>query len=82
MKRWAPPTANNPKPVPMPVVEWPLPTRKSSKDANDAKLIFGTIFSLRRMARQHGRADDQFLSYRTNNLSLQRRSALTTCRDG
>lgn len=37
---------------------------------DDAKLIFGTIFSLRRMVRQLGGADDQFLSYRTGEYKL------------
>lgn len=40
------------------------------KAEDDAKLIFGTIFSLRRMARQLGGEDDQFLSYRTGEYKL------------
>ncbi len=40
------------------------------KAEDDAKLIFGTIFSLRRMARQLGGKDDQFLSYRTGEYKL------------
>ncbi len=37
---------------------------------DDAKLIFGTIFSLRRMVRQLGGEDDHFLSYRTAEYKL------------
>ncbi|TKA28896.1 hypothetical protein B0A50_03307 [Salinomyces thailandicus] len=35
-----------------------------------AKLIFGTLFSLRRMVRQLGGSEDQFLSYRTGEYKL------------
>lgn len=44
--------------------------RRAAKAEDDAKLIFGTIFSLRRMARQLGGEDDQFLSYRTGEYKL------------
>ncbi|KAF2720524.1 snare-like protein [Polychaeton citri CBS 116435] len=44
--------------------------RKPLSEADDAKLIFGTIFSLRRMVRQLGGEDDQFLSYRTGEYRL------------
>lgn len=40
------------------------------KDRDDAKLIFGTLFSLRRMVRQLGGGEDQFLSYRTGEYKL------------
>lgn len=48
----------------------PSAARRALKDADDAKLIFGTIFSLRRMVRQLGGADDQFLCYRTGEYKL------------
>ncbi|EMC97173.1 hypothetical protein BAUCODRAFT_87847 [Baudoinia panamericana UAMH 10762] len=48
----------------------PPSARKAMKDADDAKLIFGTVFSLRRMVRQLGGADDSFLSYRTGEYKL------------
>lgn len=35
-----------------------------------AKLIFGTLFSLRRMVRQLGGEEDAFLSYRTGEYKL------------
>lgn len=41
-----------------------------TKAADDAKLIFGTVFSLRRLVRQLGGAEDQFLSYRTAEYKL------------
>ncbi|KAK6428229.1 Trafficking protein particle complex subunit BET5 [Oleoguttula sp. CCFEE 5521] len=48
----------------------PPTARKALSESDDAKLIFGTIFSLRRMVRQLGGEDDQFLSYRTNEYKL------------
>ncbi|KAK4548424.1 hypothetical protein LTR36_009334 [Oleoguttula mirabilis] len=48
----------------------PAATRRAMKHSDDAKLIFGTIFSLRRMVRQLGGTDDQFLSYRTGEYKL------------
>lgn len=50
--------------------EVPAVTRKALSNEDDAKLIFGTIFSLRRMVRQLGGQDDQFLSYRTGEYKL------------
>ena len=37
---------------------------------DDAKLIFGTIFSLRNMVRKLAGADDNFISYRTGTYKL------------
>jgi len=45
----------------------PPSLRQANKDSDDAKLVFGTVFSLRRMCRQLGGVDDQFLSYRTSS---------------
>lgn len=50
--------------------ELPASARRALKAEDDAKLIFGTVFSLRRMARQLGGQDDQFLSYRTGEYKL------------
>ncbi|KAF2170991.1 hypothetical protein M409DRAFT_63987 [Zasmidium cellare ATCC 36951] len=47
-----------------------ISSKRANKDTNDAKLIFGTIFSLRRMVRQLGGQDDLFLSYRTGEYKL------------
>ncbi|KAI9818477.1 MAG: TRAPP subunit bet5 [Pycnora praestabilis] len=38
--------------------------------ADDAKLIFGTIFSLRNMVRKLGGPDDNFISFRTGQYKL------------
>ncbi|PYI10054.1 transport protein particle subunit bet5 [Aspergillus sclerotiicarbonarius CBS 121057] len=37
---------------------------------DDAKLIFGTVFSLRNMARKLGGEDDNFVTYRTSQYKL------------
>ena len=42
----------------------------SNKAADDAKLIFGTVFSLRNMVRKLGGDDDAFISYRTAQYKL------------
>ncbi|KAI9746505.1 MAG: TRAPP subunit bet5 [Claussenomyces sp. TS43310] len=44
------------------------PAKLSAQD--DAKLIFGTIFSLRNMVRKLGGQDDSFISYRTGQYKL------------
>lgn len=46
----------------------PAPAHATSSD--DAKLIFGTVFSLRNMARKLGGDDDAFISYRTGQYKL------------
>ncbi|CCE30896.1 related to multiple myeloma protein 2 [Claviceps purpurea 20.1] len=38
--------------------------------SDDTKLIFGTVFSLRNMARKLGGEDDAFISYRTGQYKL------------
>ena len=48
----------------------PSAARRALKAEDDAKLIFGTVFSLRRMVRQLGGQDDQFLCYRTGEYKL------------
>lgn len=45
------------------------PIRKDDND-NTAKLIFGTVFSLRNMVRRLGGEDDAFISYRTAQYKL------------
>ncbi|KAF2142964.1 uncharacterized protein K452DRAFT_297479 [Aplosporella prunicola CBS 121167] len=45
-------------------------TRKALSKEDDAKLMFGTVFSLRNMVRQLGGEDDHFLSYRTGEYKL------------
>ncbi|KAL6868040.1 snare-like protein [Trichoderma novae-zelandiae] len=41
-----------------------------STGSDDAKLIFGTVFSLRNMVRKLGGDDDAFISYRTGEYKL------------
>lgn len=43
---------------------------KSTRAQNDAKLIFGTVFSLRNMVRKLGGNDDAFISYRTGQYRM------------
>jgi len=50
--------------------ELPGVSGKTLSNEDDAKLIFGSIFSLRRMVRQLGGEDDSFLSYRTGEYKL------------
>ncbi|KAI0180818.1 snare-like protein [Hypoxylon sp. FL1284] len=44
--------------------------RKTNKSDDDAKLIFGTVFSLRNMVRKLGGEDDAFIAYRTSAYKL------------
>ena len=43
---------------------------KASRAGDDAKLIFGTVFSLRNMVRKLGGDDDAFICYRTSQYKL------------
>ncbi|KAK3940486.1 sybindin-like family protein [Diplogelasinospora grovesii] len=43
---------------------------QKQKAGDDAKLIFGTVFSLRNMVRKLGGEDDAFISYRTAQYKL------------
>ena len=43
---------------------------RRNKGADDAKLIFGTVFSLRNMVRKLGGDDDAFISFRTGQYKL------------
>lgn len=44
--------------------------KATTRAQNDAKLIFGTVFSLRNMVRKLGGEDDAFISYRTGQYRL------------
>ncbi|KAI1310829.1 Sybindin-like protein [Xylaria venustula] len=48
----------------------PPPKPRRNKGADDAKLIFGTVFSLRNMVRKLGGDDDAFISFRTGQYKL------------
>ncbi|PHH69164.1 hypothetical protein CDD82_7952 [Ophiocordyceps australis] len=57
------------------VKSWPLATARlsgpsPSSNNDDAKLIFGTVFSLRNMVRKLGGDDDAFISFRTAQYKL------------
>lgn len=43
---------------------------KATRAQNDAKLIFGTVFSLRNIVRKLGGDDDAFISYRTGQYRM------------
>ncbi|KAL8952460.1 MAG: hypothetical protein Q9222_001651 [Ikaeria aurantiellina] len=43
---------------------------KALSAEDDAKLVFGTVFSLRNMIRKLGGQDDNFISYRTGHYKL------------
>ncbi|KID91077.1 Sybindin-like protein [Metarhizium guizhouense ARSEF 977] len=45
-------------------------SRITTSASDDAKLIFGTVFSLRNMVRKLGGDDDAFISYRTGQYKL------------
>ncbi|KAG6014050.1 hypothetical protein E4U41_004931, partial [Claviceps citrina] len=45
-------------------------TKTKTHQTDDTKLIFGTVFSLRNMARKLGGDDDAFISYRTGQYKL------------
>ncbi|KAM4054744.1 sybindin-like family protein [Hirsutella rhossiliensis] len=59
-KSWLPPSASRPAPA----------NTTSVAASDDAKLVFGTIFSLRNMVRKLGGDDDAFISYRTAHYKL------------
>ncbi|KAI1366997.1 snare-like protein [Xylaria arbuscula] len=43
---------------------------RRNKSADDAKLVFGTVFSLRNMVRKLGGDDDAFIAFRTGQYKL------------
>lgn len=71
-KKWTPrPNPNSTSTQPAPNGLSPAPPQANALSAeDDAKLIFGTIFSLRNMVRKLGGPDDQFISYRTGHYKL------------
>lgn len=48
----------------------PSSNRKVRSKDDDAKLVFGVVFSLRNMVRRLGGDDDEFISYRTGDYKL------------
>ncbi|KAJ4424170.1 Trafficking protein particle complex subunit BET5 [Gnomoniopsis sp. IMI 355080] len=45
-------------------------SKQITRASNDAKLIFGTVFSLRNIVRKLGGEDDAFISYRTSQYRM------------
>ncbi|KAL8659093.1 MAG: hypothetical protein Q9226_000621 [Calogaya cf. arnoldii] len=70
-KKWAPrPTSTGSKSQQANGLPDGRPQPKALSAEDDAKLIFGTIFSLRNMVRKLGGEDDSFISYRTGQYKL------------
>ncbi|KAH6850084.1 Longin-like domain-containing protein [Chaetomium sp. MPI-CAGE-AT-0009] len=58
-KTWLPPASSA-----------PMAAALRTSSADDAKLIFGTVFSLRNMVRKLGGEDDAFVAFRTAHYKL------------
>lgn len=74
-KKWLPPSQAAPPPAtpgskPSAQQQQANGARAISRASNDAKLIFGTVFSLRNIVRKLGGDDDAFISYRTGQYRL------------
>ncbi|CAD6592281.1 MAG: TRAPP subunit bet5 [Alectoria sarmentosa] len=69
-KRWAPRPGSYPQAPPANGVPDVQSQSKGLSAEDDAKLIFGTVFSLRNMVRKLGGIDDNFISYRTGHYKL------------
>ncbi|KIV90515.1 hypothetical protein PV10_07812 [Exophiala mesophila] len=73
-RRWASPanstTARLPKSSSQAYINGTAANRPTLSAEDDAKLVFGTVFSLRNMVRKLGGEDDSFLSYRTSQYKL------------
>ncbi|CRK05736.1 hypothetical protein BN1723_001618 [Verticillium longisporum] len=55
---------------PPPPAPAPVHPHHHASSSDDAKLVFGTVFSLRNMARKLGGDDDAFISFRTATYKL------------
>lgn len=64
------PTAAPAAPPTAPAATAAAAKARSTRAQNDAKLIFGTVFSLRNMVRKLGGDDDAFISYRTGQYRM------------
>lgn len=69
-KRWAPQHTSSSKTSQANGVPDAQSQLKGLSVEDDAKLVFGTIFSLRNMVRKLGGPDDNFISYRTGHYKL------------
>lgn len=62
-----PPTLPGSKPAAAPAAP---SSKQLTRASDDAKLIFGTVFSLRNIVRKLGGQDDAFISYRTGQYRM------------
>ncbi|RDA86720.1 hypothetical protein CP532_4195 [Ophiocordyceps camponoti-leonardi (nom. inval.)] len=72
-KSWLPPSPSSSAPTTGSTTTAPSTKTSRQKPAtasDDAKLVFGTVFSLRNMVRKLGGEDDAFISYRTAQYKL------------
>ncbi|KAI0166145.1 Sybindin-like protein [Xylariaceae sp. FL1272] len=71
-KQWyqQPPSLTSPSPTEAAPSNGPPSRKPRDKSSDDAKLIYGTVFSLRNMVRKLGGDDDAFISYRTSQYKL------------
>lgn len=70
-KRWGNAVAAAPSKLSNQATQATAPNTRAALQADDdAKLIFGTVYSLRNMVRKLGGEDDSFLSYRTSQYKL------------
>lgn len=67
-RRWATAPQNGPSEFNPSAVATKKPRPRSAAD--DAKLVFGVIFSLRNMVKRLGGDDDEFISFRTGEYKL------------
>ncbi|RDA95823.1 hypothetical protein CP533_5064 [Ophiocordyceps camponoti-saundersi (nom. inval.)] len=69
-KSWLPPSPSTTTAATSSSLPTSTPKSKSATASDDAKLVFGTVFSLRNMVRKLGGEDDAFISYRTAQYKL------------
>jgi len=79
-KRWnplpTPPKGDRPKSGEVGITSNEVPRKALSRE-DDAKLIFGVVFSLRNISRRLGGEDNSFLCYRTKEYKLHYYETLT-----
>jgi hypothetical protein len=69
-KSWVPAPSSDDGAPPATTTTTSKTTSNTDANSNDAKLIFGTVFSLRNMVRKLGGDDDAFVSFRTAHYKL------------
>ena len=73
-KKWHAPASQRPNsgsgPPPSSTAVDPDAVGAALSEADDARLVFGAVYSLRNMVRKLGGTDDAFVSYRTGQYKL------------